>query len=77
MSEIEFIDIFSGNLRELMQEFGYNQQALADAAKLDKSIVSRYLAGKTMPTVKGLVNLSIALNCTVDELVGNSIDYIW
>lgn len=77
MTEVEFIDIFKGNLRSLMDEVGYNQQELAQEAKIDQSTISKYLNGTRMPSVRALNNIAIALNCTVDELIGNSMDYIW
>lgn len=77
MTEVEFIDIFKGNLRSLMDEVGYSQQELAQEAKIDQSTISKYLNGTRMPSVRALNNIAIALNCTVDELIGNSMDYIW
>lgn len=77
MTEVEFIDIFKGNLKSLMDEAGYNQQELAQEAKIDQSTISKYLNGTRMPSVRALNNISIALNCTIDELIGNSMDYIW
>lgn len=77
MTEVEFIDIFKGNLKSLMDEAGYNQQELAQEAKIDQSTISKYLNGTRMPSVRALNNIAIALNCTVDELIGNSMDYIW
>lgn len=77
MTEVEFIDIFKGNLKSLMDEVGYNQQELAQEAKIDQSTISKYLNGTRMPSVRALNNISIALNCTINELIGNSMDYIW
>lgn len=77
MTEVEFIDIFKGNLKSLMDEVGYNQQELAQEAKIDQSTISKYLNGTRMPSARALNNIAIALNCTVDELIGNIMDYIW
>ena len=77
MTEVEFIDIFKGNLKSLMDDVGYNQQELAQEAKIDQSTISKYLNGTRMPSVRALNNIAIALNCTIDELIGNSMDYIW
>ena len=77
MTEVEFIDIFKGNLKSLMDEVVYSQQELAQEAKIDQSTISKYLNGTRMPSVRALNNIAIALNCTVDELIGNSMDYIW
>lgn len=77
MTEVEFIDIFKGNLKSLMDEVGYSQQELAQEANIDQSTISKYLNGTRMPSVRALNNIAIALHCTIDELIGNSTDYIW
>ena len=69
MSEIEFIDIFSDNLRELMLEHNITQIELADEILVNKSTITRYLNKSTMPSIKALINLSIVFNCDIEDLV--------
>lgn len=69
MSEIEFIDIFSDNLRELMLEHNITQMELADEILVNKSTITRYLNKSTMPSIKALINLSIVFNCDIEDLV--------
>ena len=69
MSEIEFIDIFSDNLRELMLEHNITQMELADEILVNKSTITRYLNKSTMPSIKALINLSIVFNCDIEDLI--------
>ena len=75
MSEVELIDIFSDNLRDLMDERGFSQRALASESGINHASISRYLKKERMPTVRALINLSIALECDLDDLVP-TYDYI-
>lgn len=75
MSEVEFIDIFSHNLESIMGEYGINRIELAKEAHLDKGSITRYLSGERMPSLRAIINLSMALNCSIDDLVPNY-DYI-
>lgn len=69
MTEVDWIDIFSENLREMMEEKGIGQNELAQRSKLSKATVSRLLAGTVAPSFKSIINLSYALDCTTDELI--------
>lgn len=69
MNEADWIDIFSENLREMMEEKGLGQNELARRSKLSKATVSRLLAGTAAPSFKSIINLSYALDCTTDELI--------
>ena len=69
MTEIEFIDIFAGNLRYTMEESGYSQSDLAFDSGISQGTISRYLQGVMMPSVKSLNNLCCVLNCNIDDLV--------
>ena len=75
MSEVEFIDIFADNLRDSIAESGYSISEIAKEAKLDRSTICRYLNKERMPTIKAVVNLSIALLCNVNDLIPDY-DYI-
>ena len=75
MSEVEFIDIFSHNLESIMVEYGINRIELAKEAHLDKGSITRYLSGERMPSLRAIINLSMELNCSIDDLVPNY-DYI-
>ena len=62
MSEVEWIDIFSGNLKSLLDETGMTQQELANKTGLSKATISKYLNGQVMPSVAALVNIYHVFN---------------
>ena len=69
MSEIEWISIFGDNLIDIMDEKGYTQEQLANETGLTQSTISKYINKKQMPSIKAVVNLAYALDCTTDELI--------
>ena len=77
MSEVEWMEIFSENLQEIMQERGYSQKRLADESGLDQGTISRYLNHKQMPSVRAIVNIVWCLGCNYEELMdfGDMIDW--
>ena len=75
MNELEFIDIFGDNLRDLMIERNYTQRSLAKEAELSESAITRFLQKKSMPTLRAVINLSLSLSCDVDDLIP-TYDYI-
>ena len=75
MSEVELIDIFADNLRDLMSERGFSQRELERESGINHASISRYLKKERIPTVKALINLAFTLECDLDELVP-TYDYI-
>lgn len=69
MSEVEWMDIFGDNLVDMMKEWGYTQETLAHDSGLTQSTISRYIRKKQMPTLKAIINLAYAFDCTTDELI--------
>lgn len=69
MTEIDLMRSFGSNLEDLMEYCNMTQQELADASKLSKSTISRYIHGEAMPNLKSIVNIAVALNCEYDELI--------
>lgn len=69
MSEVEFIDIFAGNLRSVMEETGYGVNELARKTRIDKGTISRYKNGTLMPTIKNVVNICMVMCCNLDDLI--------
>ncbi len=69
ISEKDVMNIFAGNLRELMKDTKMSITELAEESCLDKSMIVRYLRAERMPSVKSLINLSCALECNLDDLI--------
>jgi transcriptional regulator with XRE-family HTH domain len=69
MSEVEFISIFADNLRDLMESQGLSQRELSRESDVSHVAISMYLKKQRMPSVKSLINLSLALDCNLDDLI--------
>lgn len=69
MSEMQWLNIFAGNLVDIMEEKGYNQEQLANASGITQASISRYISKKQMPSVKAIINMAYAMDCDVEELI--------
>lgn len=76
MSEMEWMDIFGDNLVDLLKEARMTQHELAETAGLTDAAISNYINKRRMPNVKALINISEALDISLDELMffGDTID---
>lgn len=69
MSEVEWLDIFAGNLIAIMEETGYSQAALAKESGISQGTISKYIRKKQIPSIKAIVNISYVLNCDIRDLI--------
>lgn len=69
MSELEWLDIFAGNLAEILWEIGMTQKELAELTGLSEGTISNYLNRRQLPGVKAIVNIGYALNIDLNELI--------
>lgn len=56
-------------IKKLREKSGLSQIELAKLLNVTQGAVSQWETGITMPSVKVLLNMSSAFNCTVDELL--------
>lgn len=69
MSEVDWLDIFADNLRDIMRENEYSIYKLSKLSGISRTTIGRYLKKKQMPTVKAIVNLSYTLGCDPADLL--------
>ena len=69
MSEVEWLDIFGDNLRELIAESGMTQEEVAEEAGISKSCISRYVNKQIIPSVRAVINLACALECDLNDFI--------
>lgn len=69
ISEVELIDIFADNLRDIMYEMDISEGELARRTGMTRAAISRYLNKKRMPTLKALINLSYVLCVPITDLI--------
>ena len=68
MNELDFIDIFADNLRDMLEEVGISQQELANEIGVSKGTISKYLSKQAMPSLKNFMNICYALDCDPQDL---------
>lgn len=66
----KFCEKIGENLRRIMKEKNITQEELSYRTGIAQPSISRYLNGKTMPTVRPIHKITRAIECTVDELIG-------
>lgn len=69
MTEVVWMEVFSDNLKDAMEDAGFNLRMLADESGLSISTISKYINKQQMPGVKALVNIAYALGIEVEDLV--------
>ena len=52
MSELDWLDIFAGNLRDMLIDANMSQRELADASGLAESTISSYINKQKIPSLK-------------------------
>lgn len=67
MTRQEWLDRFGLKLRQLMKEKDITQRELADKLYVSEATVSKYANGNMMPSVRMVINISYALNVSIDS----------
>lgn len=69
MSEMQWLRMFAQNLVYLMDKKRMSQNELSRLTGIDQGSISRYMNAAQMPGVRAVVNMALALDLTVDDLV--------
>lgn len=69
MTELEWLEIFSTNLRELLEERKLTQKDLANMSGLAECAISYYVHGQKIPGLRAIINIAYALEISIDELI--------
>ena len=69
MTEVEFIKYFGNSLSYELEDAWMNQRELADITGISETTISRYINGSQMPSLKNVVNIAKALDCSVLDLI--------
>lgn len=69
MTEVEWIDIFANNLRDILKDRKMSQKELANEIWVTEATISRYINKQRMPSIKHILEISYALNVDVNELI--------
>ena len=63
------LKIIGKNVARIRKEKGFTQEDLCGAAEIDRSYLSEIENGKMNVTVKSLVTIAEALDCTLADLI--------
>ena len=76
MTRSEWCCRFGNKLRKLLEDKDMTQKELADKLYVSESFISRLLNGSKMPSIKMVINISYALNVSIDSFTyfGGRID---
>lgn len=69
MTELEWRQNFSKQIRRKLVANGFDQRELAKRSNLSEVSISRYIQCRRSPKGTDILKIALALNCTVDELV--------
>ena len=69
MTELEWMNIFGDNLRDILKEYGMTQRQLAEETGLTEATISSYINKRKIPSMRAIVNIANALDISTDELI--------
>lgn len=69
LSEIQWLGMFGDNLRYLLDDYHMTQKDLAEMTGLSEGTISKYINKTQMPTVRAIINISYALDESIDDLI--------
>ena len=69
MSEMEWLNIFCENLRYMLDHARMTQKDLAEETGLSEASISRYVNGERIPSVRALINIAHALDCSLGDIM--------
>ena len=69
MTELEWMDIFGDNLRDILKEYGMTQRQLAEETGLTEATISNYINKRKIPSMRAIVNIANDLDISTDELI--------
>lgn len=69
MGEMEWLEIFSDNLKGYLEDYRITQKDLSEMTGLSEGTISNYIHKRQMPTIKAILAISYALDESVNELI--------
>ena len=65
----EWINVFSDNLVDILEERGMTQMDLAKDSGLSVGSINAYIHKQSPPGIKAIINIAYALDMSIDELI--------
>lgn len=72
MTDRQMLAEFGENLEYMLDERQITQKELAEKIGVGESTVNHYIKGRRMPTLATTLNIMLALDCELDDLIFTS-----
>lgn len=69
ISEVEFMDIFGDNLRDLMEDGRWTQKELSEDSNVSQAAISGYLNKTKMPGIRSIQNICMTLGVPLSDIL--------
>lgn len=69
MTDRQMLAEFGENLEYMLNDRQMSQKELADKIGVGEPTVSHYIKGRRMPTLATILNIMLALDCDLDDLI--------
>lgn len=69
MTEIELMQTFGQNLKNMLEDQWMSQKELAEETGISEATISYYANGERMPSMKNVINIAYVLDCDLNELI--------
>ncbi len=69
MTENQLAREIGDNLKSIMDEYGISQKELSELTGISRPMISKYISGDFIPTLKNIINIAYILECDLTELV--------
>ena len=69
MNELELMREFGRRLKYELDQRWMSQKELSLETGLSTSTISYYINGERMPTLKNVLNIAYAIDCSIEDLV--------
>lgn len=74
MTEYAILRRFGNNLRDIIEDAWMSQKELSEMTGISEAMISYYIKGERAPSLKNIIRICYALECTYEELIGRPID---
>lgn len=69
MSEFDFMWEIGCNLRDMLKKYKISQRELASKIGVSPATITMYIQAERMPSLKNIINICLALDCDLNELI--------
>ena len=69
MTEVELMELVGNNIKAVLKESWMTQKELSEETGINETLISRYIRGERLPSLKNLINIANVFECPLTDLV--------